>query len=69
VISVFDVVNSLPAHDRDAPTNLNSLPRMVIRSIPSSKKASRKKKINQGCKTDSSLTSQILKMIRLDMQE
>ena len=43
MISIFDVVNSLPAHDSDAPANLNSLPRIVIRSILSSKKASRKK--------------------------
>ena len=43
VIFVFDVVKSLPAHDSDAPENLNSLPRMLIRSILSSKKASRKK--------------------------
>ena len=42
MMSIFDVVNSLPAHDSDAPANLNSLPRMVIRSIMSSKKASRK---------------------------
>ena len=33
MMSIFDVVNSLPAHDSDAPANLNSLPRMVIRSI------------------------------------
>ena len=38
VISVFDVVKSLPAHDSDAPANLNSLPRMIIRSILSSKR-------------------------------
>ena len=44
MISVFDVVNSLPAHDSDAPAYLNSLPRIIIRSIPSSKKASRKKR-------------------------
>ena len=43
MISIFDVVNSLPAHGSDAPANLNSLPRIVIRSILSSKKASRKK--------------------------
>jgi hypothetical protein len=40
--SVVDVVNSLPAQDSDTPANLNELPRMAIRSIPSSKKASRK---------------------------
>jgi hypothetical protein len=38
VISVFDVVKSLPAHDSDTPANLNSLPRMIIRSILSSKR-------------------------------
>ena len=42
MMSIFDVVNSLPAHDSDAPANLSSLPRMVLRSILSSKKASRK---------------------------
>jgi hypothetical protein len=42
MISVFDVANSLPSHDSDSHANLNSLPRMVIRSILSSKKASRK---------------------------
>ena len=42
MISIVDVVGSLPAHDSDTPANLNSLPRMVIRSILSSKKASRK---------------------------
>ena len=39
VISIVDGVDSLPAHDSDTPANLNSLPRMIIRSIPSSKKA------------------------------
>ena len=39
MISVVDVVDSQPSHDSDAPANLNELPRMVIRSIPSSKKA------------------------------
>ena len=42
VNSIFDVVDSLPENDSDAPANSNSLPRMVIRTIPSSKKASRK---------------------------
>ena len=42
VISDFDVVNSPPVHGSDTPANLNSLPRMAIRSILSSKKASRK---------------------------
>ena len=69
MMSIFDVVNSLPAHDSDAPANLNSLPRIVIRSILSSKKASRKEQVNEDGETDSSSTSQILEMIRLDMQE
>jgi hypothetical protein len=69
VISVFDVVNSQPSHDREAPANLNSFPRMVIRSIPSLKKATRKKQVNEDGETDSSSTSQIHEMIRLDMQE
>jgi hypothetical protein len=43
VNSNVDVVNSLLVHDSDTPTNLNSLPRMVIRSIPSSTNISRKK--------------------------
>ena len=43
VNSNVDVVNSLLVHDSDTPTNLNSLPRMVIRSIPSSKNISRKR--------------------------
>ena len=43
MISIVEVVNSLPAHDYDTPANLNSLPRIVIRSMLSSKKASRKK--------------------------
>ena len=69
MISVFDVVNYLPAHDSDTPASLNSLPRMVIRSILSSKKASRKEQVNEDGETDSSSTSQILEMIRCDMQE
>ena len=69
VTSVVDVVDSLPAHDSDAPANLNALPRLAIRSIPSSKKISRKKRVNEDGETDSSSTSQILEMIRLDMQE
>ena len=43
VNSNVDVVNSLLVHDCDTPANLNSLPRMVIRTIPSSKNISRKK--------------------------
>ena len=69
VISIVDVGASLPAHDSDSPANLNLLPRMEIWSIPSSKKASRKKRVNEDGKTNSSSLSQILKMIRLDMQE
>ena len=69
MISVFDVVNSLPAHDSDAPVNLNSLPTMVVKSILSSKRASRKNRVNEDGEIDSSSTSQILEMIRLDMQE
>ena len=69
MISIVDVVDSLPAHDSDAPTNLNSLPRLAIRSIPSSKKASRKNRVNEDGETDSSSTSLIPEMIRLDMQE
>ena len=69
VTSIVDVVDSLPAHDSDAPINLNSLPRMAVRTIPSSKKASRKKRVNEDGETDSSSTSQILETARLDMQE
>ena len=69
MISVFDVANSLPSHDSDSHANLNSLPRIVIRSILSSKKASRKEQVNEDGETDSSSTSQILEMIRCDMQE
>ena len=69
VTSVVDVVDSLPAHDSDAPANLNALPRLAIRSIPSSKKISRKKQVNEDGETDSSSTSQNLEMIILDMQE
>ena len=69
MISIVDVVDSLPAHDSDAPTNLNSLPRMAVWTIPSSKKASRKKRVNEDGETDSSSTSQILETARLDMQE
>ena len=57
MISVVDVVDSQPSHDSDAPANLNELPRMVIRSIPSSKKAWRKKQANEDGETDSSTTS------------
>ena len=56
MISIVDVVDSLPAHDSDAPTNLNSLPRLAIRTIPSSKKAS-KKRVNEDGETDSSSSS------------
>ena len=38
VTSVVDVVDSLPAHDSDAPANLNALSRLTIRSTLSSKK-------------------------------
>jgi hypothetical protein len=42
VISMFDFADSLPSHDSDSHAHLNSLPRMVTRSILSSKKSSRK---------------------------
>jgi hypothetical protein len=35
VIFIVDAVDSLSAHDSDAPSNLNSISRMVIRSISS----------------------------------
>ena len=41
-ISVFDVANSLPSHDSDSHAHLNSLPRMVIRSILSQKRLQEK---------------------------
>jgi hypothetical protein len=69
MISVFDVANSLPSHDSDSHAHLNSLPRMVISSILSSKKAWRKEQVNEDGETDSSSTSQILEKISCDMQK
>ena len=48
---------------------MNELPRTVIKSIPSSKKISGKKRAHDNEDTDSNSASQILEMNRLDMQE
>ena len=49
VISVFYVANSLPSHDSDSHPHLNSWPRMVIRSILSSKKRSEERRVGKEC--------------------
>ena len=64
-----DTVDHPLQNETGAPANLNEPPRMVIKSIPSSKKVSRKKRAHDNGDTDNNSASQILEMIRLDMQE
>ena len=69
IITIIDALDSLPAHDSDAPAHLNSLPWMIIRSILSSKKASRKNGQMKMARLMAVFTSQVLVLIKLDMQE
>ena len=69
VTSVIDVVDSLPAHDSDTPENLNSLPGWSLGVFCLQKIFQEKKQVNEDSETDSSSTSQIHEMNRLDMQE
>ena len=69
VTSVIDVVDSLPAHDSDTPENLNSLPGWSLGVFCLQKIFQEKKQVNEDSETDSSSTSQIHEMNRLNMQE
>ena len=69
MICSVDTVDHLLQNETGFPANLNELPRMAIKGIPSSKKVSRKKRAHDNGDTDSNSASQILEMIRLDMQE
>ena len=63
VISIVDTVDHLKENVSDAPANLNEQLTMVIKSIPSSKKASRKNWAHDNGDTDSNSAPQILEMI------
>ena len=69
MICSVDTVDHLLQNETDVSANLNELPRMAIKSIPSAKKISRRKSVHDNGDTDSNSASQILEMIRLDMQE
>ena len=69
VIYSVDTVDHLLQNETDFPANLIELPRMAMKSIPSSEKVSRKKRAHDNGDTDSNSASQILEMISLDMQE